>query len=47
MNLVTKEIKLAEFENVAINYIDAINNNLIKKSKIILYVYQSKKVKST
>lgn len=36
MNLVTKEIKLAEFENVVVNYLDAANGNHTKKSKIIV-----------
>jgi hypothetical protein len=34
MNLVTKEIKLAEFEEVAADFINAAKGNFIKKSKV-------------
>jgi hypothetical protein len=36
MNLVTKEIKLAEFENVVGSFTDAANGNFIKKSKVLI-----------
>lgn len=36
MNLVTKEIKLAEFENVAADFMDAANGNFVKKSKVLV-----------
>lgn len=36
MNLVTKEIKLAEFENIAADFINAAKGNYFQKSKIIV-----------
>jgi len=36
MNLVTKQIKLAEFENVSSDFISAAKGNFIKNSKILI-----------
>ena len=36
MNLVTKEIKLAEIENVAADFIGASKGSFVKKSKILV-----------